>query len=145
MSKAKAKPSSKVTKTVAASAATKQAVVKPVRQAKKKGHKTFEHVIRFMLSGKPVTVAQLEKDMPPNSYLYRISTYIWEIKNKAGGIIKVTKEGRKVSSYQLMNVDEVQAYMVKRGLATAAPTVQKLQDLKAEPVAVVSQEPTVSV
>ena len=145
MSKAKAKPSTKVTKTVAAIAVAKQATVKPARQAKKKGYKPFEHVISILLSGKPVSVSQLEKEMPAGSFLYRMSTYIWEIKNIAGGIIKVSKEGRKVSSYQLKNVAEVQAYMVKRGLATAAPTVQKLQDLEAEPVAATEQESAVSV
>lgn len=123
-----------------------KSTIKPVRQAKKKGYKPFERVISVLLSGKPVTVAMLEKELPVDTRMYRMSSYIWDIKHYANGTIKVTKEGRKVSSYQLMNVDEVQSYMIKRGLAAQkqAPAVQNLQDLKAEPVVTEVQETTVS-
>jgi hypothetical protein len=87
-----------------------------------------------------------EKELPVDTRMYRMSSYIWDIKHYANGTIKVTKEGRKVSSYQLMNVDEVQSYMIKRGLAAQkqAPAVQNLQDLKAEPVVTEVQETPVS-
>ena len=60
----------------------------------------------------------------------------------ANGIIKVVKDGRKVSGYQLVNVAEVKDYMKRVGVLDAGFTpVAKLADLKASEVKTKSKAP----
>jgi hypothetical protein len=61
---------------------------------------------------------------------------MWHIKTNANGVIKVVKDGRKVSGYQLVNVAEVKDYMKRVGVLDSGFTpVAKLADLKAPEVA----------
>jgi hypothetical protein len=67
-----------------------------------------ERVAQVMLSGKPVSPEQFEehfKGTDQEAVIYRLSTNIYNIR-KDGGIIKVIKDGRKVTGYQLVNIDE---------------------------------------
>lgn len=80
--------------------------------SKKVKLKSFEKLlIACMMSGKPVTKEEIDTILGNKIHMYRISTYIWHIKTIANGVVKVIKDGRKVSGYQLMNVDEVRAYL----------------------------------
>jgi len=97
--------------------------------------KPFQKVLTVMISGKPVTKSELDDLLGKEIMMYRISTYMWHIKTQANGIVKVIKDGRKVSGYQLINVDEVKEYMRRAGVLSAGFTpakVTKLEDLKAE-------------
>lgn len=70
-----------------------------------------ERVAQVMLSGKPISPEQFEqcfKGTDQESVMYRLSTNIYNIR-KDGGIIRVIKDGRKVTGYQLVNVDEFTA------------------------------------
>jgi hypothetical protein len=67
-----------------------------------------EKVAQTMLSGKPVTPDQIRAcfaGSDQETVMYRLSTNIYNIR-KDGGIIKVFKEGRNVTAYQLVNIDE---------------------------------------
>lgn len=97
--------------------------------------KPFEKLLVVMASGKPFSVEELESLVGNDIYMYRISTYIYEIKVRAGGVIKTVKDGRSVVSYQLTNVDEIKKYMNRTGLVntnfvpgqnTLAPSVAKI-------------------
>jgi hypothetical protein len=57
---------------------------------------------------------------------------MWHIKTNpsANGVIKVIKDGRKVAGYQLMNVSEIRAYMIRLGILDES--VSKLKDLQAK-------------
>lgn len=97
--------------------------------------KPFEKLLVVMATGKPFSVEELESLVGNDIYMYRISTYIYEIKVRAGGVIKTVKDGRTVVSYQLTNVDEIKKYMVRTGLVNAnfvpgqntlAPSVAKI-------------------
>lgn len=112
--------------------------------------KPFEKLlVACMISGKPVTKEEIESLLGNEIYMYRISTYIWHIKTVANGIVKVIKDGRKVSGYQLINVDEVKSYLKRVGaldagfVPSANPAVS-IDELKAEevvaPVAETSDE-----
>ena len=80
--------------------------------SKKVELKPFEKLlIACMMTGNPVTKEEIDSVLGKEIYMYRISTYIWHIKTIANGVVKVIKDGRKVSGYQLMNVDEVRAYL----------------------------------
>ncbi len=67
-----------------------------------------EKIACVMLSGKAVSPAEIEacfKGTDQEGVLYRLSTNIYNIR-KDGGIVRVTKDGRKVTGYQLVNFDE---------------------------------------
>jgi len=67
-----------------------------------------EKIACVLLSGKPITPADIEecfKGTDQEGVLYRLSTNIYNIR-KDGGIIRVHKDGRKVTAYQLVNFEE---------------------------------------
>jgi hypothetical protein len=105
--------------------------------------KAFEKLLTVLISGNPVTKEEIESTLGNEIQMYRLSTYIWDIKAHANGVIKVVKDGRKVSAYQLINVDEMKAYMKRTGasakvsapVVAKTPKVKKLKDLNAQPVA----------
>jgi hypothetical protein len=85
-----------------------------MRVAKKSSLLQWEKILKVMLNGKPVNRVSLEampemKDVP----LYRLSTFIWRIK-KTGGVVKLTKDGRKVDGYVLLNTAEMKEYLDNR-------------------------------
>lgn len=106
------------------------------KTAKKMKLKPFQKLLTVMISGKQVSKEQIETLLGKEIQMYRISTYMWHIKTNANGIIKVVKDGRKVSGYQLVNVAEVKDYMKRVGVLDSGFTpVAKLADLKAPEVA----------
>ena len=79
-----------------------------VRKGKINRH---EKITQVLLSGKPVSpveIATVFKGTDQESVLYRLSTNIYNIR-KDGGIVKVIKNGRKVTGYQLVNFTEFNA------------------------------------
>jgi len=108
--------------------------------------KVWEKLIVAMISGKQISKEEVAATLSNELEVYRLSTYIWDIKVKAGGVIKAVKDGRKVVAYQLMNVDEVTKYLTKRGIGTTVAkaktkSVKKLADLGAQETATVTTEP----
>ena len=100
------------------------------KAAKKMKLKPFQKLLTVMISGKEVSKEQIETLLGKEIQMYRISTYMWHIKTNANGIIKVVKDGRKVSGYQLVNVAEVKDYMKRVGVLDSGFTpVAKLADL----------------
>jgi chromosome segregation and condensation protein ScpB len=80
-----------------------------VRKGKINRH---EKITILLLSGKPVSpreIFHVFEGTDQEKVLYRLSTNIYNIR-KDGGVIKVLKEGRKVSGYQLMNPQEFNQY-----------------------------------
>ena len=73
-----------------------------VRSGKQNRH---EKIAVVLLSGNPVSPDEIKacfKDTDQEAVLYRLSTNIYNIR-RDGGVIRVTKTGRAVSGYQLMN------------------------------------------
>lgn len=82
-----------------------------------------EKIAVTLLSGKPVTPDEIKSvfaGTDQESVLYRLSTNIYNIR-KDGGIVKVHKEGRKVSAYQLVNYTEFNEH--GRYIGKQAPVV----------------------
>lgn len=111
--------------------------------------KPFQKLLTVLVSGKPVTIEEIDATLGKEIYMYRLSTYMWHIKTQANGVVKPIKDGRKVSAYQIVNVDEVKEYMNRVGITKAAFTpgqntkkpstaklakVETLADLNAAPV-----------
>jgi hypothetical protein len=111
--------------------------------------KPFQKLLTVMITGKPVTVAEIEATLGKEIYMYRLSTYMWHIKTKADGVVKAIKDGRKVSSYQLVNVAEVKEYMKRVGILNAyTPSVKpvaSLQELEATELPKVEEPATMTV
>jgi hypothetical protein len=79
-----------------------------VRSGKQNRH---EKITVTLLSGKPVSPDEIKscfKGTDQEAVLYRLSTNIYNIR-KDGGIVKVYKEGRSVTAYQLVNYTEFDA------------------------------------
>lgn len=104
--------------------------------------KPFEKLMTIMVSGKPVTIEEIDATLGKEIYMYRLSTYMWHIKVHANGVVKAIKEGRKVTAYQIINVDEVKKYLDRTGVSKAGfvpgavekkPSISKLADLNATP------------
>ena len=122
-------------------------------RAKQSKPQQFEKILTVMLNGKAITKEEIEKTVP-GIESYRMSTYMWNMK-MAGAVVKTIKDGRKVSAYQLMNVDEMQKFFDNRAKDFAnaaqpkvaktpkAPKVKKLKDLQADPVVEVASDAVV--
>ena len=70
-----------------------------------------EKIAVVLLSGKPVSPQEIQavfKGTDQEKVMYRLSTNIYNIR-KDGGIVKVIKDGRKVTAYQLINHTEFNA------------------------------------
>lgn len=115
--------------------------------------KPFQKLLTVMVSGKPVTIDEIEATLGKEIYMYRLSTYIWHIKTQANGVVKAIKDGRKVSAYQIVNVSEVKEYLNRVGVTKAnyvpgqvekKPSISKLADLGAKPVAKKAKAPKVA-
>lgn len=115
--------------------------------------KPFQKLLTLMISGKPVTIEEIDTLLGKEIYMYRLSTYIWHIKTVANGVVKAIKTGRKVTAYQVMNVDQVKEYMTRVGVTGSGFTpgaivkkqsISKLADLNAvAEVIVKAKEPEV--
>ena len=96
-----------------------------------------------MVTGKPVTVEEIDATLGKEIYMYRLSTYMWHIKTMANGVVRAIKDGRRVTAYQLVNVEDIKKYLDMTGVSKSGfvpgavekkPSISKLADLKATPV-----------
>ncbi len=116
----------------------------------------FQKLMTVMASGKAVTIEEIDVTLGTEIHMYRLSTYIWLMKTNANAVVKAIKNGRKITAYQIINVADVKDYLKRVGAtsftpgqsqkivkaktkAAPAPKVAKLKDLKAEPVAEVTE------
>ena len=103
-------------------------MTKTVTQNTKK-LKPFEKLLTIMNTGNPVTVEEIEATLGKEIHMYRLSTYMWHIKTMANGVVKSIKDGRKVTAYQIVNVDEVNKFMKSEGITSAGFTPGKTQKI----------------
>jgi hypothetical protein len=105
--------------------------------------KPFQKILTLMLSGKAVTIDEIEQTLGSEIQMYRLSTYIWHIKTRANGAIKTVKDGRKVVAYQLVNVKEIKDYMAAQNFTKPAAKVAKTKTKKVEKLADLDAEQSV--
>lgn len=87
-----------------------------------------EKLLLTLLDGHEVSMAEVETTLGGLIAVYRLSTYLWNLKKRGATIHKV-KQGRKVVGLQLLNTESMTEYAKTRGLI-AAPAVQlKPEDL----------------
>ncbi len=93
----------------------------------------FVKLLTLLKDGNVVTKADIESKLSKDIVVYRLSTYIWEIKSKTPGVVKVIKDGRAVSGYQITNPAEVEKYLAEVTAKQAAKPVKSLASLNAKP------------
>ena len=92
-----------------------------VRKGKINRH---EKITQVLLSGKPVSPQEISavfEGTDQAAVLYRLSTNIYNIR-KDGGIIKVIKDGRAVTGYQLVNPDQFDQNGRFKGATVKSPS-----------------------
>ena len=95
--------------------------------------KAWEKVYQVLMTGSPTTKEEIDALLGKEILMYRLSTFIWAIKAKGGGIVKVVKDGRKVGAYQLVNPEAAKEYLKNRGVVLDTNPVKKMKDLQATP------------
>ena len=106
-----------------------------VRKGKVNRH---EKITQVLLSGKPVSPAEIAAvfaGTDQEAVLYRLSTNIYNIR-KDGGIVKVIKDGRKVTGYQLVNFTEFDA----NGRYQGAQATMKVKTVANQTVGIITKE-----
>ena len=92
-------------------------------------------VAQVLLSGKVMSVedikASFAADAKMSKLMYRLSTFVYDIRKYDNGVIKVIKDGRKVTSYQLVNFKEFD----KNGCYVGAETKATAPVAQPEPAA----------
>jgi hypothetical protein len=85
-----------------------------------KAPRTCDRLLMVLVNRKgAVTEADIASEMQYDS-MYRISTEFWRLK-KRGAVIKTIRDGRKVSGYELVNVDEMKTYLSSKGFTSFVP------------------------
>jgi hypothetical protein len=85
-----------------------------------KAPRTCDRLLMVLVNRKgAVTEAEIASEMQYDS-MYRISTEFWRLK-KRGAVIKTIRDGRKVSGYELVNVDEMKTYLSSKGFTSFVP------------------------
>jgi hypothetical protein len=109
---------------------TKAKTVKPANTVRLKA---WEPIFQMLMTGEPVKKEVLEDIL--GELKYKLSAHILEIKIRSDAVIRVAKDGRKVTSYQLVNPTSagVVKYWSDRGINLNE--VKSLVDLNAQPVA----------
>ena len=111
------------------------------RKSRKTTLRPFQKVLKLMLNGKPLMKEDLPKIFGKDFLMYKVSSYILDIKIFSGAPVKVIKDGRKVISYQLLDIEKGKKYLEKIGkMGVNVPEIENLGDLNAQ-----SESPTVDV
>lgn len=75
--------------------------------------KVYEKILILMSNGHPITPKEIEERLGDQIKMYRLSNYFWSIKDKAHTDIKTIKDGKKVLSYQIMDIEQANYYLQK--------------------------------
>lgn len=81
----------------------------------------YQKLLTLMQEGDIVTKDEIESKLGNDIYIYKLSTYVWEVKTKTPGVVKVLKNGRTVTGYQITNSGEVKAYLKSCGADKFVP------------------------
>jgi hypothetical protein len=97
-------------------------------RGKNKKPRQAEKILLVLLDGHEATMGEIEATLNSQVEVYRISTYLWNLKTR-GAEIKKIKVGRKIVAFQLLNVDTMTKYARDRGLIAPLPIALTAEDL----------------
>ena len=81
----------------------------------------FVKLLTLLQEGNVVTKDEIESKLGDDIYTYRLSTYVWHIKTNTKGVVKVIKDGRTVTGYQITNPQVIKDYLKSVGADTFVP------------------------
>src|SRR6478609_4658775 len=87
--------------------------VKERKRGRNKKSSQAEKLLTILLRGNEVTIEEVNKTLDSQVQMYRLSTYLYDLK-LVGAKIEKKKEGRKLNTLRLINVDEMREYFSKR-------------------------------
>jgi hypothetical protein len=87
-----------------------------------------EKILLVLLDGHEAPIAELETLLTSHIVMNRFSAYLWDLK-QIGAEIRRNRVGRKIVSYQLINVDAMKAYAQERGLIAPPAVALTASDL----------------
>jgi hypothetical protein len=97
-------------------------------RTKKSEPNAWERLLMLMVNGGPFSKEEIEKNID-YEYMYRLSSLVLYAKYN-GALIRVRKNGRKIASYELVNIDEMKSYLSKRGFSAMKIKSEKIKSLK---------------
>lgn len=83
--------------------------------------KPWEKLLWLFKEGNVVSKDEIESVLANDIHIYKISSYIWDIKHYAKCVVRVEKQGRSVVGYQIVNVDVAKAHLAKVGADSFVP------------------------
>ena len=116
----------------------------------------FQKLLWILQDGNLVSKDEIETKLVNDIHVYRLSTYVWDIKHYTNCIVKVEKQGRTVIGYQIVNPDVAKAYLSTLGVDSFTPgqstlkpstskyamkPVKSLASLKAKPAKTKAAKP----
>jgi len=82
----------------------------------------YVKLLALLQDGNVYSKDDIEAKLGKDIHVYRLSTYVWEIKSKTPGVVKVLKTGKAVSGYQITNPDAVKTFLASQtGISTFVP------------------------
>lgn len=69
-----------------------------------------EKLLSLLMTGKPITIPQLNKSLDKRITRRKLSVGLWQLKKMGSKIVR-QKKGRKIISLQLMNPKEMQSHL----------------------------------
>lgn len=87
-----------------------------------------EKLLLILLDGHEASMAEVQATLGSVVEVYRLSTYLWNLKTRGAQITKI-KKGRKVVAVQLINTNTMTEYARSRGLLGAPAVVLTPEDL----------------
>ena len=108
----------------------------------------FVKLLTLLQEGNVVTKDEIESKLGGDIYTYRLSTYIWHIKTNTDGVVKVIKDGRNVTGYQITNPQVIKDYLKSVGAesfvpgqTTLKPSVSKFANKPVKSLAALQAKP----
>ena len=98
-------------------------------RGKSKKPRQAEKLLVVLLDGREVSLTEIEATLGTVLQMYRIPSYIWDLKHYMNAQVKTIKQGRNVTAIQLLNVEEMKTYALDRGLIAPPPIELKPEDL----------------
>jgi len=100
--------------------------------SKGKGKKIrqYEKILLLLIhaKGAAVTMDEIKQTLGTELEVYKMPTYLWELK-KYGAVVEKTKNGRNIVSLTLKNIDEMTVYAQSRGFIAPPAVVLNPEDL----------------
>lgn len=96
-----------------------------MKRGKTKALSQAEKLLQVLLTGKEVTLEEINSTLVNHIVLSRLSAYLWDLKQIKAEVKRI-KNGVKVTALQLVNVADMQSYLDGRLTEAASDAVESV-------------------